>query len=1000
MKEKAKKKSTTTKSPKKKALKKVNINSPDQYIVGVGASAGGLEALEQFFLSININCQMSFIVTQHLSPDFKSFMPEILQRCTDMTIHTAEEGMPVEPSTLYILPPKKNLIIENGILRLSDIRRTNIPNRPIDIFFQSLAIDQGKKSIAIVFSGTGSDGTIGIRHIHEAGGKVFVQDPESSKFDGMPKSAIATNFVDLIGEPETIAHHLSDYVNGSENSLDSEFIEQEKILSASSLFKIVEERYDVDFSRYKTPTIMRRINKRMDLNRCKTFKEYLNVLENKKTEAAELYYDMLIGVTEFFRDKKAFETLEKKVIPEIFKKKKDSDEIRVWGPGCASGEEAYSIAILLHEFRRIHERSNNIKIFASDIDERILEKASNGIFEPESLKLLSEDLKERYFIKKGDSYSVSPEIRKSIVFARHNVLKDPPFTKIDLITCRNLLIYFNEEAQQDAIGYMHFALTTDGHLFLGPSESLGKYESAFSVLEKRWKIFKKLYKADVPNKGFERPTIFSPIKNTRNSSPFKSIGSRKATLAPQHLNLKLILDKLIHEYIPPSLLVNSHLELFHIFGDAGKYLSNNSGPVENNLKRMMNEQLVTSITLGIQKTKKEKIILKQETILVENGETSNFVIGYEYLKDLNGNHSDLFLITIDELAEKEKKEVTHTFIKNSPEEDRANFDRISILESELQSTKEDLQATIEELETTNEELQSTNEELLASNEELQSTNEELHSVNEELYTVNTEYQNKISELTQLSNDEENFLKSTNIGTLFLSSDLTVRKYTPAIAEAFNLLQQDVGRPITHITHNLENIDLVDIVTRTKENQEYIEMEVFSSNDSAFQLRSIPYKTQYDQFDGVVLTLVDITKSRADTQKINQQEQIIRTVIDEVTDGWWDWDLTGKKNLFYMSPKFKDMLGYKDHDIENTYETWKKLLHKEDVAKAQSAFSEHKHKGVPYNVLLRFYHANGSLVAVKSRGLITKDSRGRSTRMIGTHTDIQYLERSPEPELRA
>lgn len=973
------------KIPRQK-INRVDKKLPQKYIVGVGASAGGLEALEQFFLSINPNCQMSFIVTQHLSPDFKSFMPEILQRCTDMAIYTAADGMPVEQSALYILPPKKNMIIKNGHLQLTDIQRTNIPNRPIDLFFQSLAADQGEKAIAIVFSGTGSDGTIGVRHVHQAGGKVFVQDPESSKFDGMPKSAIATNFVDLIGEPETIAQHLSDYVNGSEKSLDSEYVEQAKDLTASSLFHIIEERYDVDFSRYKTPTIMRRINKRMDLHRCKDFNAYLKVLENKKGEAAELYYDMLIGVTEFFRDQKAFAALELKVIPEIFKNKNDGSEVRVWGPGCASGEEAYSIAILLHEYKRIHNKDNNIRIFASDIDERILAKAAEGVFQPAALKLLSPEIKERYFVEKGKKFTVIPEIRKSIVFARHNVLKDPPFTNLDLVACRNLLIYFNEEAQRDAISYMHFSLVNDGHLFLGPSESLGKLEGAFGIVEKRWKIFKKINNAKVPKKAFIKPALFSPIKSTQ----ALKLRSMKTSNGSQHVSLNRVFDKLIHEYIPPSLLVNSELDLFHIFGDAGKYLLNSSGPVDNNLKRMLSEQMYHSISLGIQKTKQEKVIIKQETFIEENGKESSYSIGFECLKDLNDDYANLFLVTIDELSEKLRKEVIHTQFNNTSLDDKNNFDRISFLENELKITKEDLQATIEELETTNEELQSTNEELLASNEELQSTNEELHSVNEELYTVNTEYQNKISELTQLSNDEENFLKSTNIGTLFLSSDLKVRKYTPAIAKVFNLLQQDVGRPVSHITHNLENIDLVEIVTKTRESEESFEIEVFSSNDAVFQLRSIPYRTQYDEFDGVVLTLVDITKSRADAQKLSQQEQIIRTVIDEVTDGLWDWDLTGDKSEFYMSPKFKGMLGYKDYELENTQGTWEKLLHKEDLSKAQAAFETHINHGEPYNVNLRFYHSNNSIISVRSRGLITKDSRGTPTRMIGTHTDLKFI----------
>ncbi len=957
------------------------LNIPHQFpVVGIGASAGGLEALEEFFTHIPEKCGIAFVVIQHLSPDFKSFMPELIRRITNMTTHAAEEQMKIEPNNIYILPPKKNLAISNMHIRLQDIKKTNIPNRPIDLFFQSLAHELGPRSGAIVLSGTGSDGSLGIRSIHEQGGITMAQDPKSSKFDGMPRSAIATNMITASGRPRKLAEMLLKLVKNP-NALNEEADSVYPGSDLKKLFTIIEEKYDVDFSLYKKPTIHRRLAKRLELNRCSSVNDYIKLIEQNPKEVSTLYYDMLIGVTQFFRDKDAFALLENKIIPRIFKEKRDNAEIRIWIPASASGEEVYSVAILFFEYARINKRKVRLKLFGTDIDDGVLAHATEGFYKKELVETIRKPLVDRYFTKKNDGYLINNEVRKAIVFARHNILKDPPFTKMDLISCRNLLIYFDKEAQHDAQSYLYFALSHEGYLILGPSETLGEFEKGYETIDRKWKMYQKVGERFLPKQlagtrsGGDVAQSFSPIFRQRTNRP-------SSTQSMQSVEIRSAFAMLLHEYVPPSLLVRENMELHHVFGEAGKYLENKPGPVETNLRYLLNERLSLTLSVAIQRAKKEKGNVSHLGIYDKKTD-SNLNLHVQPVGQFEGYDNSYYLVifeTADNQNQKEKPLLKSNIIENADA-----FERINLLEGELQNTRENLQATIEELETTNEELQSTNEELLASNEELQSTNEELHSVNEELYTVNTEYQNKIDELTQLTNDEENFLKSTQIGTIFLGNDLRVRKFTPAIANAFNLLPQDIDRPIAHITHNL-NIDLTKLIAEVTENNIIKEFEAKSNDGKWFLGKIMPYSTKFGDQDGVVLTFTDSTKVKNMEMDKIHREQLLHSVIEDLSDGWWDWEIKKNHPAYYLSPKFKNILGYEDFELENSIEAWEKLVVPKDFQALEMALKAHKDNKDPFELTIHFKHKNGKTLPLNLRGkIIFKD--GKPNRIIGIQQKV-------------
>jgi two-component system, chemotaxis family, CheB/CheR fusion protein len=846
------------------------------FIVGIGASAGGLEALERLFKSMPPKTGAAFIVIQHLSPDFKSLMDELLARHTPMRIHRVDHGMTVEANCIYLMPPKKEMIISGGRLWLTDKDPEQDLRLPIDHFFRSLAQDAGRRAIAVVLSGTGSDGSRGIRDIHEAGGLVIAQSDETAKFDGMPKSARDTGVVDFVLSPEEIPETILEYQRLQvrvDESTDTAGNRGGQVRGVDAIFQLLREDYGIDFSHYKPNTVSRRIERRLSLKRAVDLDDYVERLRNDTEELNSLYRDLLIGVTRFFRDEDAFAQLTKHVLPQIIAGKRPHDELRVWVAGCATGEEAYSIAILLHEQLQALGRPISVKVFATDVHRASLEVAGAGFYKDESLADVSPARLQRYFIKKGDGFQVSQDLRQMIVFAQHNLIKDAPFTKLDLVTCRNLLIYLQPPAQKKVLSLFHFALKTGGVMFLGPSESPGELSAEFESLDDHWKLYRK--RRDVRLPADMRSSLSAAPAHIRLAAPAPPSAAFDPPLLAAY-------DRLLEEYMPPGLLVTDRRQLVHAFGNAGQYLRYRDGRPTTDILDLLEGELKLALAGALQRAAKEQspVVYRGVRVQTPSGEEP-LVVAVKPIFNRHSNLTHLF-VSLESLGVSPEPLAAATEI----DVDLASQEHVSSLESELRYTRENLQATIEELETSNEELQASNEELVASNEELQSTNEELHSVNEELYTVNAEYQKKITELTELTDDMDNLLRSTDIGTIFLDRDLCIRKFTPQIARAFDLVPHDVGRRIDSFSHNICHPNLLDDVATVLATGAPIEKDVQDRYGNWFFLRILPYQSR-SRLDGVVLSLIDISglkrkeeailRYTADLETANQglQESIVR-----------------------------------------------------------------------------------------------------------------------------
>ena len=873
------------------------------YIVGVGASAGGLEALETLFHNMPARSGSAFVVIQHLSPDFESRMDELLARQTDMPIRQAVNGMEIEPDTIYLVPPRKEIIVSEGKLLLTERDNGRGFSLPIDRFFRSLAQDRGPNGIGIVLSGTGSDGSRGIRDIHEAGGVVMVQSEESAKFDGMPRSAIDTGVVDLVLAPEAMPAAIIKYANNTHSvaDLDRDAVPDSAL---ARIFRMLRHEYGIDFGHYKSTTVARRIERRLPMTDARGLDEYATYLTDHPEEAAQLYRDLLIGVTRFFRDEEAFRRLEMDIIPAIVEGATAEEGIRVWDAGCGTGEEAYSLAILFHQALERKGRSVDLKIFATDVHAASLTVASQGCYREEALEGVRPEHLERYFKKERHEYQVSPELRQSIVFARHNVIRDAPFTRMDLVVCRNLLIYLQPHAQKKVLSLFHFGLKTNGYLFLGPSETPSDLSEEFDVLDSRWRMYRKM--RDIRFSADLRLPLVPTLPTAR---PREGLSRH----FPERQVVPLY-DRLLERFMPPGFLVNGHFEIVHTFGGAERFLRVRSGRPSTSLLDLIHDGLKTPLMGALQHAERNDGPVQYSGLRMAGGEGGKdecLRVAVEPLANPHGCAKHFVVV-----LESERAPAPTTMAKGvSLSIDEVTKDYIDSLEVDLRFTKENLQATIEELQTSNEELQATNEELTASNEELQSTNEELHSVNEELYTVNAEHQRKIDELTVLTNDMDNLLHSADIGVVFLDRNLCIRKFTSRVTDLFRLLPQDVGRDFDAFVHAVDSGPLVAEVRSVLAGGDVIEREVRNRAGDAYLMRILPYRI-HGRSEGVLLTFVDISSIKATEADVRRLSAIVESSRDPIvgTDlegrvlAWND----GAADLYQYSAK--EALGHSIFDL--------------------------------------------------------------------------------------
>jgi len=910
-------------------------------IVGIGASAGGLEAIESFFSAMPVDSGMAFVVIQHLSPDYKSMMVELLSRKTQIPVLRAEDGMKVEPDHIYLIPPKKNLTIFHRKLLLKDQEHRETPNLPVDIFLRSLAEDQGDKAVAVILSGTGSDGTRGVRAIKEWGGLVMVQDESSAKFDGMPRAAASTGLADFVLEPKDMPSQLvaclhHPYSTRSKNPAK----DFENETGLTRLFSLLRAKTDVDFTFYKPTTINRRIERRIAVTQLADLEEYVRYLEQYPSEIAALYRELLIGVTSFFRDEAIMAQMRDTILPELFKRS-DERELRFWVAGCSTGEEAYTLAMLCRETMEKLDLALDIKIFATDIDREAITKAGAGIY-PESIAAdLNPKLLAKYFYRRGDQYQIARNLREMVVFAQHNLVKNPPFTRIDCISCRNLLIYLQPTLQRKALEMFAFSLRPGGVLLLGASETVGDREDVFEPIDRKSRIYRARSRSSA-----------NTVKETDTDSHARRARSVSTSVLHErpHLSARFhdrmmsrLLEVIAEAFVPLAVVVNEHLEVLFTVGDSSGIFSLPSGRTVYDISKMVNRELGIPLTTGIQKVFRSDKELTYNNVRLSDG--PNHRLMRLRILPLPGRKNDepLAVVFFEDLDAPKASDAEDSPGYNLEEE---ASEHLQDLEQELQFTRENLQATIEELETSNEELQATNEELLASNEELQSTNEELQSTNEELYTVNSEYQNKIIELSEARNDVDNLLASSRIGTLILDEDLQIRRFSPQIAEIFHVVENDIGRPLKHLSHDLTDFDAIGAARKVIDSDRIIEQETDSEDGRRFLVRVLPYRVGPREFAGIVFTLIDITPLHEAHARLEHSQRTAADIVRNMPSGLFVYKVTESNELILESgnPAAEQITGLRiEACVQKTFsEIWPGA----NSAEIQSSFLEAYESGTP------------------------------------------------------
>ncbi|HKJ90242.1 MAG TPA: CheR family methyltransferase, partial [Oceanipulchritudo sp.] len=968
------------------------------HIVTLGASAGGLAALEAFFKAVPPHPGYPFVIVQHLSPDFKSLMSQLLAAYTEIPIREVRSRMEIEPDHIYLIPAGSLMRVKEGRFNLEP---RNPEKMPINIFMKSIAAEFGADSIGIVFSGTGSDGTEGCRAIREAGGLVLAQSPESAEFESMPKSIISNRLSHAEAAPAEMWEILAAYTGDtaevslratSQKSVPGDEIIGELNIGYSQLFSFLKRLYELDFSEYKITSVSRRIQRRMEQCSIHEITDYLQHLESDEQETDALYRDLLIGVTAFFRDPDVYEALAREVIrPMLTEAAKKQEEFRIWVAGCASGEEAYSVAILTDEIARECSFTGTISIFATDMHKGSVETAGQGIYTKKELTEMDEARISRYF-KRGDDgrYRVRPEIRKRVIFAQHNLLNDPPFTRIDLITCRNLLIYLKPQAQELVLRSFHYALRRGGHLLLGSSESLGNLEEHFKSCAAREKIFRK----KEGRIGPLRPKQMFKSQERHSITQSQYIPPEPAHTISIEKNLLKVYDELLGRHAPSGVLITPGRQIKHYFGDSSAYCIPRAGRADNDFLSLLQGDLKLAVSTSIQRVLSGRKPVQSKGIRCNTRE-GELVLDLTVEPYLNDQEDPTYLLVsfnprhpVPPESEPPASETPGEF---HPAEETQG--RILMLEDELRSTKENLQATVEELQTSNEELQAINEEVQVSNEELQSTNEELHSMNEELYTVNAELQQKNQQLFDLNAEHENLLLNTEDGILYVDRELRIKKYNPAISFAFNLMPQDIGRPAEHIAYTLQNRDemLNDLreVLRTGTRRE---REGRTSDGTVFLRRFTPFLDDDEAVAGVVLTFTNITES---SRMRDQLSRAMRTA----SMAWWEWDLTSKRLAVHAEGEC--ILGYDCDSLDGTSDYWFSRVHPDDLTAVRESLQKCiDGETTEWVCEHRFLNAGGIYEWVINSGKVVRWTRGgEAVELTGTTMNI-HERKVMELDLRA
>lgn len=849
------------------AIKSKGHGIPPQ-VVGIGASAGGLQALTHFLEHVPADSGLAFVVVQHLDPSRKDMLPELLQRTTSMKVLRAGNNIPIEPDCVYVIPPNKDLSLLHGRLHLLEPIEPRGLHLPIDFFFRSLATDQNDRAVGVILSGMGSDGSLGLQAIKEKDGLALVQSPETAQFDSMPRSAIEAGLADIVAPAGELPERLITLLKQpSQTNLfgDEDALPPAKLGNyLEHIIILLRERTRNDFSAYKRNTLYRRVGRRMQLHKISAPADYVRLLRENPQELDILFKELLIGVTQFFRDPEVWEKLRTTILPDLFKAHPKGKHFRGWVPACSTGEEPYSLAILFQEVRRQLNPANDsaLQIFATDLDHDAILQARQGIFPSSIAANVPPELLARYFSKEANCFRVRKDIREMIVFAPQNIIMDPPFTKLDILTCRNLLIYLKPELQNKLLRLFHYALNPKGILVLGSAETIGSQTKLFSPLHPKVHIYVRPANAE-PQSPADIPLAVFPLMNIEQEPHERSALPDIATF-----NIQAAADQFLLQHCSPAaILINPEGDILYINGRTGKYLEPAAGKANWNIHVMVREGMRYELGMAIKKAQAEpttSVALKGLSVERESPtrDTNVTVQTISQPESLRG----LLMVTFETVTKPTQGR------RSQDAAQREVTEQLGLAHQEIQSLREEMQTKQEELRATVEELQSTNEELQSTNEELTTAKEELQSLNEELQTINAELQAKLDDLSEVNNDMTNLLESTELATIFLDSEFNVRRFTSHCTDLFKLKPGDVGRPLSDIVNDLQYSDMLEDAKEVLHSLVFKEKQITTQNNRWYRVRIMPYRTQKRGVDGIVMTFMDISESKHLEAELRRRQQ--------------------------------------------------------------------------------------------------------------------------------
>ena len=878
----------------------------DMLVVGIGASAGGITALKTFFQNVEPQSGIAYVVILHLSPDHESQLAQVLQVDSKIPVTQVTELVKVEPDHVYVVSPNRSLAMLDGHLDVKTLQNMEERRAPIDIFFRTLAESHHDRAVCVVLSGTGADGSMGLKRVKERGGAAFVQNPREAEFNEMPRNSIATDLVDSILPVAEIPKKIAAYKKSIERlriPIETDERPEDDQQSLREIFTQLRVRTGHDFSNYKRATIIRRIERRINVHGLSGLQEYTAFLRDNPDEATALLKDLLISVTNFFRDSEAFDALKEQVLLRIMKGKTAGDQIRVWTVGCATGEEAYSIAIMLAEIALGMPDPPRIQIFATDLDEAAIAHAREGYYTLNDAADVSPERLRRFFTPDGNGFRVRREVRETILFATHNVLKDPPFARLDLATCRNMMIYLNQTAQARVMETIHFALKPGGYLFIGPSESIESAGDLYAPVSREHHIFQSRQATRRSIYPLPEAFAYQGFKVPEQKPAVPTVGQERRTL--ERLSYGDLHQQLLEEYAPPSVVVNEQYDILHLSQRAGRYLQIAGGDATLNLLKVVRPELRLELRTALYQATKRRVNVDARNVVAGidgNAETVDIHVRPVLSEDDTARG---FLLVIFEPIEA-KREVPDTVYSTDEPITRQLEEELERTKAHLRSSSEQFEVQAEELKASNEELQAMNEELRSSAEELETSKEELQSVNEELITVNQELKIKIEELSQSNNDFRNLINSTDIGTVFLDRTLRVNHFSPRARDVFNLLESDIGRPLSDLHSRLDYNELAADAEAVLQSLQMVERDVRTTDGRIFLMQITPYRTAEDRINGVVLALFDITKRVHAEEEVRKAHAQVTEILESISDAFFALDSEWK--FTYVNRRAEEFWG--------------------------------------------------------------------------------------------